>query len=58
MENFVQAIIQQLPANKDRLEQYRKAQQDDSLCSQVIGYTKSSGQQDTQLKESSRSTGP
>ena len=41
VENFVQAIIQQLPANKDRLEQYRKAQQDDSLCSQVIGYTKS-----------------
>ena len=40
VESFVQAVIDQLPAGKDRLEQFRKAQLDDPICSQVIQFTK------------------
>ena len=35
-EGFVQAVIDQLPATKDRLELFRKAQMDDPICSKVI----------------------
>lgn len=41
VEKFVHAMIDQLPADKNRLDQFRKVQQDDTICSQVIAFTKS-----------------
>ena len=31
-------VIEALPANEDRLESYRKAQNEDEICNQTIGY--------------------
>ena len=41
VENFVHAIVQQLPASNDRLNEFREAQVADPICSQVMTYTKS-----------------
>ena len=39
-ETFVHAIASYLPANSDRLHDYRTAQQEDSICSQLISFCK------------------
>ena len=41
IERFVQAVIAALPADKDRLDSYRKAQAVYSICSKLIEYCKS-----------------
>ena len=38
IEWFVQAVIAALPADKDRLDSYCKAQAEDSICSKLIEY--------------------
>ena len=38
IERFVQAVIAALPADKDRLDSYCKAQAEDSICSKLIEY--------------------
>ena len=38
VERFVESLVEQLPASKERMEQFRKAQKDDPLCSTVIQY--------------------
>ena len=38
IEQFVQAITAALPASPDRLDSYRKAQAEDSICSRLIEY--------------------
>ena len=40
-EDFVQAIVAHLPAGKERLDEYREAQQSDAVCAQLIEYCKS-----------------
>ena len=42
IEHFVEVQVESLPASKDRLDIYRQAQMNDSLCSQVIKYCQSS----------------
>ena len=37
-ESFVEAFISYLPANEDRLDAYRRAQQEDPICSEVMTY--------------------
>ena len=39
VERFVETLVEQLPASKERMEQFRKAQKDDPICSTVIKYT-------------------
>ena len=39
-EIFVQAVISQLPASTNRLDEFRKAQHDDSTCSQLFRFCK------------------
>ena len=38
IEQFVQVVTAALPANQDRLDSYRKAQAEDSICSKLIEY--------------------
>ena len=38
IEQFVQAITAAFPASPDRLDSYRKAQREDSICSRLIEY--------------------
>ena len=38
IEQFVQAIVANFPANQDRLETYRTAQAKDTICSKLIDY--------------------
>lgn len=39
VESFVEAVMQtSLPATPQRLEEYRKAQEQDALCTQVCQY--------------------
>ena len=38
IEQFVQAITAAFPASPDRLDSYRKAQSEDSICSKLIEY--------------------
>ena len=40
-EKFVQAIISGIPASKDYLESYRKAQSEDIVCSKLIEFCRS-----------------
>ena len=40
VERFVETLVDQLPASKERMEQFRKAQKDDPICSTVIRYTR------------------
>ena len=42
IEHFVKVQVESLPASKERLDVYRQAQMNDSLCSQVIKYCQSS----------------
>ena len=42
VEAFVDSVIQSLPATSQRLEIYRRAQAEDSVCSKVIEYCQSS----------------
>ena len=46
VERFVKTLVEQLPASKERMEQFHKTQKDDPICSTVIKYTH--GQQNTQ----------
>ena len=39
VEKFVGTRVEQLPASKERMEQFRKAQKNDPICSTVIKYT-------------------
>ena len=39
-EFLVQALVAYLPANADRLENYRQAQKVDATCSKLLGYCK------------------
>ena len=41
VERFVETLVEQLPASKERLEQFRRAQKNDPICSTVIQYTRS-----------------
>jgi len=38
IEQFVQAITAVLPGNPDHLDNYSKAQEEDSICSKLIEY--------------------
>ena len=38
VERFVETLVEQLPASEERMEQFRKAQKDDPICSTVIKY--------------------
>ena len=38
VEKFVDVVVQSLPANKDRLETYRRAQMEHPECAQVVEY--------------------
>lgn len=40
-ESLVQAIVDHLPANKDGLDKYRRAQHSDAVCSQILEYCRS-----------------
>ena len=40
-ENFVQAEISSIPASKDYLESYRKAQSEDTVCSKLMKFCRS-----------------
>ena len=39
VEQFVETLVEHLPASKERMEQFRQAQKEDSVCSTVIEYT-------------------
>jgi len=39
VKRFIEMFIEQLPASKEILEQFRKAPKDDPICSTVIKYT-------------------
>ena len=41
IEQFVQTITAALPASPNRLDSYRKAQAEDSVCSRLIEYCSS-----------------
>jgi len=41
IELFIQTVVNQLPADKDRLNVYRQAQASDPICSKLIEYCKS-----------------
>lgn len=38
VEAFVDSVVASLPASKDRLEVYKRAQMEDPLCSQVVAF--------------------
>ena len=39
VERFVDSLVEQLPASKRRMQQFREAQKDDPICSKVIEFT-------------------
>ena len=41
IEMFVQAVISGIPASKEYLDDYRKAQSQDRICSQLMEFCKS-----------------
>lgn len=49
-EHLVRTIVSQLPATKDHLEEYWKAQHGDTICSQLITFCKQ-GWPNTRSKE-------
>ncbi len=49
-EEFVSALVARLPASKDRLEVYRKAQEADSVCSQLMHFCKQGWPSKHQIK--------
>ena len=48
-ESFVHALTSCLPASSDRLHEYRTAQQQDSICSQLIAFCKNGWPSKAQL---------
>ena len=49
-ETFVQAAVAGIPASKDYLEDYRKAQSQDTVCSQLMEFCRSSWPNHRQLR--------
>ena len=56
-ENFVQAEISSIPASKDYLESYRKAQSEDAVCSKLMEFCRSGWPKTNICKVTSKSTG-
>ena len=50
VEIFIDAITQQLSASSNKLQVYQKAQHEDAICNQVIGYCKSTWPQKHSVK--------
>ena len=48
-ETFVQAVISSIPASKNYMDEYRKAQSQDTICSQLMKFCKSGWPSHTQL---------
>ena len=48
VKRFVETLVEQLPASKERMEQFRKAKKDDPICSTVIKYTQNGWPANTQ----------
>ena len=49
-ETFMQAVIAGIPASKDYLEDYRKAQSQDTVCSQLMEFCRSGWPSHRQLR--------
>ena len=56
-EAHISVIMSHLPADKDHLETYSKAQANDPLCSQLKDFCQMDGLNDTESKESYYATG-